>query len=180
MSGQKYSHIPLSFINRGPAGQQWLENEKAPSVTGGAQKIPVRSGQRTRKLFGSPAQGGPNRHGAPHGRLIETEHDDHPKVFPAVRHSRALKRDPLTGWRALVNSILWPARLSRSRGRPQATRAATSALGSGRVTQPGSICRTCEVGTVISAMPSITDIGGSKLFEGRAGVTLVKPSGEVS
>jgi len=24
--------------HRGPAGQQWLENEKAPSVTGGAKK----------------------------------------------------------------------------------------------------------------------------------------------
>jgi hypothetical protein len=92
MSGQKYSHMTPVFHHRGPAGQQWLENEKAPSVTGGAQKIPVRGSQRTRKLFGSPAQGGPNRYGAHIGRLIETEHDDHPKVLRAVRNSRALKR----------------------------------------------------------------------------------------
>jgi hypothetical protein len=52
----------------------------------------VRDNQRTRKLFGSPAQAGPNGYGAPIGRFIETEHDYHPKVLRAVRYSRALKR----------------------------------------------------------------------------------------
>lgn len=92
MSGQKYSHMTPVLHRRGPAGQQWLENEKAPSVTGGAQEIPVRGIPRTRKPFGSPAQGGLNKYGAPVGRLIESEHDDHPKMLRAVRNSRALKR----------------------------------------------------------------------------------------
>jgi hypothetical protein len=38
MSGQKYSHMTPVLHHRGPAGQQWLKNEKAPSVSGGAQK----------------------------------------------------------------------------------------------------------------------------------------------
>jgi hypothetical protein len=50
---------------------------------------------RTRKLFGSPAQGEPNKFGAPHtGRLIETEHDNHPKELRTVRNSRALNAMP--------------------------------------------------------------------------------------
>jgi hypothetical protein len=64
----------------GSSGQK-KEIEKAPSVAGGAQKIPVRIIQRTRNLFGSPAQGGlKNERGAHHsGRAIETAHDDIPK-----------------------------------------------------------------------------------------------------
>ena len=93
MSGQKYSHMTPVLHRRGPAGQQWLENEKAPSVTGGAQKIPVRGIPRTRKPFGSPAQGGFDRHGPHVGRSIETKHDDHPKEFVRVRNSRTSKRD---------------------------------------------------------------------------------------
>jgi len=51
---------------------------------------------RTRKLFGSPAQGGPNKFGAPHtGRLIETEHDNHSKELRTVRNSRALNAMPI-------------------------------------------------------------------------------------
>jgi len=96
MSGQKYSHMTPVLHHRGPAGQQWLENEKAPSVTGGAQKILYAAVSRTRKLFGSPAQGGPNKFGAPHtGRLIETEHDNHPKELRTVRNSRALNAMPI-------------------------------------------------------------------------------------
>jgi len=50
---------------------------------------------RTRKLFGSLAQGGPNKFGAPHtGRLIETEHDN-PKELRTVRNSRALNAMPI-------------------------------------------------------------------------------------
>ena len=45
------------------------------------------------KTFGSPAQGGFNRYGAHEGRLIDIEHDDHPKVLRAVRSSRPLKRN---------------------------------------------------------------------------------------
>jgi hypothetical protein len=66
--------------HRGPAGQQWLENEKAPSVTGGAQKNPCALYSAHAKALGSPAQGGLNGYGAGHvGR--KTEHDDHPKSF---------------------------------------------------------------------------------------------------
>jgi len=74
---------PASFFTGGTAGQQWAEkrNRKAPSVAGGAQKIPVRGIQRTRNLFGSPAQGGLQNKGvAPHGRAIETAHDDSPEM----------------------------------------------------------------------------------------------------
>ena len=62
-------------------------NGKAPSVAGGAQKIPVRGIQRTRNFFGSPAQGGlPNERGAKYGtRAIETVHDDTPEMPPAFR-----------------------------------------------------------------------------------------------
>src|SRR6478672_11512044 len=69
---------PASFFTGGTAGQQWAEkeNRKAPSVAGGAQKISVRGIQRTRNLFGSPAQGGlKNEREAHHGgRAIETAH----------------------------------------------------------------------------------------------------------
>jgi hypothetical protein len=51
-------------------------NRKAPSVTGGARKIPVRNIQRTRNLFGSPAQGGlSDERGAHINREIEAAHD---------------------------------------------------------------------------------------------------------
>jgi hypothetical protein len=52
----------------------------------------VRSIPRTRKPFGSPAQNGLNGYGAHEGRLIDTEHDDHPKALGAVPSSRAFKR----------------------------------------------------------------------------------------
>ena len=41
------------LLHRGAAGQPWAEtrNGKAPSVAGGAQKIPVRGIQRTRNLW---------------------------------------------------------------------------------------------------------------------------------
>src|SRR6202163_31868 len=98
---------PASFFTGGTAGQQWAEktNRKAPSVAGGAQKIPVRSIQRTRNLFGSPAQGGlKNERGAPHssGRAIETAHDDTPKMPHAFDRKR-----PIAELRAFVNSISW-------------------------------------------------------------------------
>jgi len=61
-------------------------NGKAPSVTGGAQKIHVRGIQRTRNLFGSPAQGGlKNKGGAYHSCAIETAHNDPRKVRDAFR-----------------------------------------------------------------------------------------------
>src|SRR6266851_1479592 len=63
---------------------QWAEkrNRKAPSVAGGAWKISVRSIQRTRNLFGSPAQGGlKNEREAHHSsRAIETAHNNPPKT----------------------------------------------------------------------------------------------------
>jgi hypothetical protein len=62
-----------------PAGQIRAENRKAPSVTGGAQKIPVRCVQRTRKLPGSPAQGGLNSPGTHSDRVIDAAHDDPPQ-----------------------------------------------------------------------------------------------------
>ena len=75
---------PASFFTGGTAGQQWAEksNRKAPSVAGGAQKISVRGIQRTRNLFGSPAQGGlKNEREAHHsGRAIETAHNNPPKT----------------------------------------------------------------------------------------------------
>src|SRR6266581_1854451 len=65
-------------------------NRKAPSVAGGAPKISVRGIQRTRNLFGSPAQGGlKNEREAHHsGRAIETAHNNPPKRKRTAR-SRA-------------------------------------------------------------------------------------------
>jgi len=79
---------PASFFTEAPpAALDRTENEKAPSVTGGAQKIPVRDLQRTRNLFESPAQGGlKNERCAHHGRAIEVAHDDPPKM-PHVRNA---------------------------------------------------------------------------------------------
>jgi hypothetical protein len=79
---------PASFFTEAPpAALDRTENEKAPSVTGGAQKIPVRDIQRTRNLFESPAQGGlKNERCAHHGRAIEVAHDDPPKM-PHVRNA---------------------------------------------------------------------------------------------
>lgn len=79
---------PASFFTEAPpAALDRTENEKAPSVTGGAQKIPVRDIQRTRNLFESPAQGGlKNERSAHHGRAIEVAHDDPPKM-PHVRNA---------------------------------------------------------------------------------------------
>jgi hypothetical protein len=45
----------------------------------GPEKIPVRVVQRTRNLFGSPAQGGLNGKAAKHGGAIEDAHNDAPK-----------------------------------------------------------------------------------------------------
>jgi hypothetical protein len=75
---------PASFFTGGTAGQQWAKkrNRKAPSVAGGAQKISVRGIQRTRNLFGSPAQGGLKNERLAHhsGRAIETAHNNPPKT----------------------------------------------------------------------------------------------------
>jgi len=59
----------------------------------GPRKIPVRGIQRTRNLFGSPAQGGlKNKRGAPHGgRAIETAHHDSPKMPHAFRMPATIK-----------------------------------------------------------------------------------------
>src|SRR5712671_1136593 len=74
---------PASFFTGGTAGQPWAKkrNRKAPSVAGGAWKISVRGIQRTRNLFGSPAQGGlKNEREAHHSsRAIETAHNKPPK-----------------------------------------------------------------------------------------------------
>jgi hypothetical protein len=90
-SVEKYDMTPASFFTGAPPGSsgQKKEIEKAPSVAGGAQKIPVRGIQRTRNLFGSPAQGGlKNERGAPHStRAIETAHDDTPKMPHAFRNA---------------------------------------------------------------------------------------------
>jgi len=71
---------PASFHHRGPSrAEVGTKYTKAPSVTGGAQKIPVRSIQRTRKLPGSPAQGGLNSPGTHSNRVIDAAHDDPPQ-----------------------------------------------------------------------------------------------------
>jgi hypothetical protein len=54
MSGQKYCHMTPVLHHKGLAGQQWLENEKAPFVSGGAQKIRVHGIPRTRKPLVHP------------------------------------------------------------------------------------------------------------------------------
>ena len=75
---------PASFFTGGTAGQHWAEkrNRKAPSVAGGAQKISVRGIQRTRNVFGSPAQGGFKNEMGPHhmSRAIEAAHSDPPNM----------------------------------------------------------------------------------------------------
>jgi hypothetical protein len=82
--GPKVPHDPRVLLHRGTAGQPWAEkrNRKAPSVAGGAWKISVRGIQRTRNLFGSPAQGGlKNEREAHHcSRAIETAHNNSPKT----------------------------------------------------------------------------------------------------
>jgi hypothetical protein len=45
---------PVLFSGAPPAAPDGTDNEKAPSVAGGAQKIPVRDIQRTRNLLESP------------------------------------------------------------------------------------------------------------------------------
>jgi hypothetical protein len=79
---------PASFFTGAPPGRCGHKKkiEKAPSVTGGAQKILVRGIQRTRNLFGSPAQGGLNKN-LHTGRAIETAHSDHPKMPHAFRNA---------------------------------------------------------------------------------------------
>jgi hypothetical protein len=70
---------PASFFTGGTAGKQWAEREieKPRPSPAGPQKIHARDLQRTRNLFGSPAQGGLANKGAPdHGCAIETAHDD--------------------------------------------------------------------------------------------------------
>src|SRR5207253_5188063 len=78
----KVPHDPC-VLHRGTAGRQWAEkrNGKAPSVAGGAQKIPVRVFS-ARETFGSPAQGGLKNERAAHhsGRAIETAHDNSPET----------------------------------------------------------------------------------------------------
>jgi integrase-like protein len=78
-------------ITGGHSRASWAEIERAPSVTGGARKNPVRSIQRTRNLFGSPAQGGLHRN-AHIGRAIEVAHDDPPK-FPRTAYLSFGKSD---------------------------------------------------------------------------------------
>ena len=82
--GPKVPHDPCVLLRRGTAGRPWAKkrNRKAPSVAGGAQKISVRGIQRTRNLFGSPAQGGlKNEREAHHSsRAIETAHNNPPKT----------------------------------------------------------------------------------------------------
>jgi len=86
-----FPHDPCPS-SQGPRRAAVAKNEKAPSVTGGAQKS-LCAMARTRKLFGSPAQGGLDKCRAPHGgRLIEIEHGDDPKLLRAVRKSRALRK----------------------------------------------------------------------------------------
>ena len=72
-------------LSQGHRRQRWAkkENEKAPSVAGGApEKIPVRNCQRTRNILGSPAQGGLKNAKLPHlsGRAIEDAHDETPEM----------------------------------------------------------------------------------------------------
>src|SRR5689334_14271680 len=57
-SGPKYSHMaPASFLTGAPpAALGRAENEKAPSVTGGARKIPARDIQRTRNSLNHPLE----------------------------------------------------------------------------------------------------------------------------
>jgi hypothetical protein len=72
---------PASFTGAPPGSSgQKKEIEKAPSVAGGAQKISARGIQRTRNLFGSPAQGGLKNERLAHhgGRAIETTHNNPP------------------------------------------------------------------------------------------------------
>ena len=70
---------PESFVTGAPAGRHWAEREmeKPRPSPAGPQKIHARGLQRTRNLFGSPAQGGlTNKGAADHGCTIETAHDD--------------------------------------------------------------------------------------------------------
>ena len=79
---------PASFFTGGTAGKQWAEREieKPRPSPAGPQKIHARDLQRTRNLFGSPAQGGLTNKGAPdHGCAIETAHDDSPEILDAFR-----------------------------------------------------------------------------------------------
>jgi hypothetical protein len=66
---------------------------KKPRPLPAGPKNPCTRIPRTRKPFGSPAQGGFDGHGPHAGRSIETKHDDHPKEFVRVRNSRTSKRD---------------------------------------------------------------------------------------
>jgi hypothetical protein len=81
-------------------------NRRAPSVTGGARKNPVRSIQRTRNLFGSPAQGGLNRN-AHISRAIEVAHDD-PPTFRRIAYLSFGKSDVINN--TILAFAQWPPR----------------------------------------------------------------------
>jgi hypothetical protein len=114
---------PASFFTGAPPGRCGHEKkiEKAPSVTGGAQKILVRGIQRTRNLFGSPAQGGLNEN-LHTGRAIETAHRDHPKTPHAAFRSYEWNISRLNGSCLCAISQLprhaAGATMSKSTGKP--------------------------------------------------------------
>jgi hypothetical protein len=92
-SGQKNSHMtlhPSSQGHRRAVVGKKKGNRKAPSVTGGAQKILVRGIQRTRNLIGSPAQGGLPK-GGHNGRAIKTAHNHLPNAAWFSHVSRGIK-----------------------------------------------------------------------------------------
>src|SRR5262249_2926689 len=85
-------HDPASFITGAPPGSRGQEkgNRKAPSVTGGGQKNLVRVIQRTRNLFGSPAQGGLPK-GVHNGRAIKTAPNQLPNAAWFSHVSRGIE-----------------------------------------------------------------------------------------
>ena len=101
-----------------PAARDRTENEKAPSVTGGAQKIPVRDIQRTRNLFESPAQGGLKNWDV-HTMVVRSK--SRMTILLKCRMlfaTPATDREgcPVAGLRIFVNSIAY--RWLRGMGRP--------------------------------------------------------------
>ena len=85
--GPKIPHDPASFVAGAPPGSvgQKKKMKKPRPSPAGPQKNPCTHLSAHANILGSPAQGGLKNAKLPHGRAIETAHDDTPKTKMSSR-----------------------------------------------------------------------------------------------